>query len=76
MKLNTKLTPTDKREMLADLIILNDRTGYTINHLIGQPLSYFDFKLVFDSIISKDKDYVLMCDESFFTHRDRNYIIK
>jgi hypothetical protein len=50
------MKPKDKRGLLAELIILYNYCGYTFEHLIGHPLSYFDYNKVKTSIEELKKE--------------------
>jgi len=67
------LTPTQKRNLLADLITLKSQCGYDIIHLVGQPLSYFDFEKVKSLINEIAIEYQEMTGHEFyFTYSERN----
>lgn len=51
-----KLTKQDKTEMLITLVEHYVLNGYSINHLVGKPLNYFDYKKVYDILIDLNKD--------------------
>lgn len=44
------LTPTQKRNLLADLITLKSVCGYNISMFMGKSLNYFDYEKVQNSI--------------------------
>lgn len=44
------LTPTQKRNLLAELVTLKSSCGYDIAGYMGKPLSVFDFLSVQNSI--------------------------
>lgn len=52
-----KLTPTEKRSLLTELIELMVHTGYDISDLIGRPLYYFDYDKIKQSIIDQKAIY-------------------
>ena len=74
LKMKISLTPTQKREMLQDLIIISDRTGYDISNLIGYSLSNFNWLNVFDALVERNEDYKSMNNECYFEHRERDYL--
>lgn len=67
-----KLTPTQKRNLLADLITLESQCGYNITHLIGHPLSHFNFEKVKQAIKQLSIEYQEMTggDEFIFTYSE------
>jgi hypothetical protein len=68
-----KLTPTQKRNLLADLITLKSNLGYDISNYMGQPLSKFNWDAVQNSLKELAIEFI-ECngDEYSFTYSERN----
>ncbi len=60
------LTPTQKRNLLADLITLKSNLGYDISGYMGQPLTKFNWDAVQNSITELSNEY-LECNGDEFT---------
>lgn len=67
------LTPTEKRNLLTDLILLKNSCGYDITPFIGYPLTRFDFDKVQNviNLLAKEYEEINGCEYSF-TYSDRN----
>ena len=67
------LTPTQKRNLLADLVILKSNLGYDISGYMGQPLTKFNWEAVQNSISELSNEY-LECNGCEFsaTYSERN----
>jgi len=50
-----KLTPNQKRKLLARFIEHKVHNGYDITDLVGRPLSYFDWVVIYQAV----KEYEL-----------------
>ena len=68
-----KLSPTTKRQMLKDAIILCYNTGTYAGTLIGHELSYYDFDGVFELIKSLNKENIEMGGNDLFEFEDNYY---
>ena len=42
----SKLSPTQKRELLAEMVELYSQCGYSISEFMGRELSYFNYEAV------------------------------
>lgn len=67
------LTPTQKRNLLAELISLKNSCGYEISYYMGKPLSRFDFEKVQNTIneLALEFEEINGC-EYCFTYSNRN----
>jgi hypothetical protein len=68
-----KLTPTQKRNLLAELISLKNSCCYDFSDYMGKPLSRFDFEKVQNSIsnLAIEFEEINGCEYSF-TYSQRN----
>jgi hypothetical protein len=67
------LTPTEKRNLLTDLILLKNACGYDLTPFIGYPLTRFDFDKVQNviNLLAKEYEEINGCEYSFI-YSDRN----
>jgi|688.fasta_scaffold125538_1 hypothetical protein len=67
------LTTTEKRNLLADLIVLKSSCGYDISGFMGKPLSYYNFEKVQNGINELANEYFEINGSEFcFTYSSRN----
>tara|TARA_R100000027_G_scaffold55112_1_gene44275 strand:+ start:4010 stop:4180 length:171 start_codon:yes stop_codon:yes gene_type:complete len=52
-----KLTPTEKRKLLARFIEHKVSQGYDISGLVGRSLNYFDWVVIYEAVKEYDSEF-------------------
>ena len=67
-----KYTIAQKKQMLIDAINLSYKAGSNATHLVGQPLSYYNFDAVLELIKELNNDNIEQGGDDFFEYYE-NY---
>ena len=73
MPLKRNLSIEEKRNMIADAIVISERTGNTIIPFIGVPLSKFNYDSLRKYIREMNKEYKQMAGEDYYAIYSTKY---
>ena len=73
--METKLTNSDKRQMLIDAINLSYKVGYEAFQLVGQtkPLGFYNYDALFNYIKKLNQQNIEQGGDDFFEFSEGNY---
>ena len=65
-----KLTPTEKKQMLIDVINLSYNVGRNATSFVGHPLSYYNFEAVLNVLKKYNIENIEQGGDDFFEFND------